>query len=47
MGISGSTVRNLLSEAYKRLGVQTRMAAILKARELGILTSHQGGKTEE
>lgn len=40
MNISGSTFRNLLSEAYRRLGVQTRMAAILKARQLGILTSH-------
>ena len=40
MNISGSTFRNLLSEAYRRLGVQTRTAAILKARQLGILTSH-------
>jgi two-component system capsular synthesis response regulator RcsB len=44
MSISGSTFRNLLSEAYKRLGVQTRMGAILKARELGILTSNQEDK---
>ena len=46
MGISSSTLRNLLSAAYVRLGVRTRMAAILKARELGILTSIQEKNAE-
>ncbi|HTX91810.1 MAG TPA: response regulator transcription factor [Anaerolineales bacterium] len=37
LGISGSTLRNLLSGAYLRLGVRTRAAAIAKAHELGII----------
>ena len=37
LGISGSTMRNLLSGAYLRLGVRTRAAAIAKAHQLGIL----------
>ncbi len=37
--VTNSTVRNLLSSAYMRLGVHTRVAAIAKARQLGILTS--------
>jgi two-component system response regulator NreC len=37
LGISGSTMRNLLSGAYLRLGVRTRAAAIAKAQQLGIL----------
>jgi two-component system nitrate/nitrite response regulator NarL len=38
MSISNSTVRNLLSSAYLRLGVHTRFAAVAKARHMGILT---------
>jgi DNA-binding NarL/FixJ family response regulator len=38
MRIANSTLRNLLSSAYLKLGVQTRAAAIAKARELGIIT---------
>ena len=38
LGITGSTLRNLLSGAYLRLGVRTRAAAIAKAQQLGILT---------
>ncbi len=38
MGVSNSTVRNLLSSAYIRLGVRTRAAAIEKARSLGLIT---------
>ncbi len=38
MSVSNSTVRNLLSSAYLRLGVHTRLAAVAKARQLGILT---------
>jgi DNA-binding NarL/FixJ family response regulator len=38
MKIANSTLRNLLSSAYLKLGVQTRAAAIAKARELGIIT---------
>jgi DNA-binding NarL/FixJ family response regulator len=37
MDVSGSTLRNLLSGAYLRLGVRTRAAAIDKARQLGYL----------
>ena len=38
MQVSNSTVRNLLSGAYLRLGVHTRAAAIASARRLGIIT---------
>jgi DNA-binding NarL/FixJ family response regulator len=38
MGVLNSTVRNLLSGAYSRLGVQTRAAAIAKAKQLGWIT---------
>jgi DNA-binding NarL/FixJ family response regulator len=39
LGITGSTLRNLLSGAYLRLGVRTRAAAIAKAQQLGLLTN--------
>ena len=38
MKIANSTVRNLLSSAYLKLGVQTRAAAVDKARQMGLLT---------
>ncbi|MBI1792653.1 MAG: response regulator transcription factor [Chloroflexi bacterium] len=38
MSVANSTVRNLLSGAYIRLGVHTRLAAVSRARELGIIT---------
>ncbi|HLF74408.1 MAG TPA: response regulator transcription factor [Anaerolineales bacterium] len=38
LSVSNSTVRNLLSSAYLRLGVHSRAAAIEKARELGLIT---------
>lgn len=38
MAVSNSTVRNLLSGAYVRLGVRTRGAAIEKARRMGLIT---------
>ena len=38
MAVSNSTVRNLLSGAYVRLGVHSRAAAIAKARHLGLIT---------
>jgi two-component system nitrate/nitrite response regulator NarL len=38
MSVGNSTVRNLLSGAYVRLGVHTRAAAIAKARHLGLIT---------
>jgi two-component system nitrate/nitrite response regulator NarL len=41
MGLSNSTIRNLLSDAYLRLGVHTRLAAVTKARQLGIITPLQ------
>ncbi len=37
MNISTSTCRNLLSGAYRRLGVQSRAAAIAEAQRLGFL----------
>jgi two-component system nitrate/nitrite response regulator NarL len=40
MAASHSTVRNLLSGAYIRLGVRTRPAAVEKARQLGLITPH-------
>jgi DNA-binding NarL/FixJ family response regulator len=41
LDITGSTMRNLLSGAYLRLGVRTRAAAIAKAHQLGILPDQQ------
>ena len=41
LGISSSTLRNLLSGAYLRLGVRTRAAAIAKARQLGLIPAGQ------
>lgn len=38
MSISNSTIRNLLSGAYVKLGVRTRIAAVSKARQLGLIT---------
>lgn len=37
MKVANSTVRNLLSNAYMRLGVGNRAAAIAKARQMGII----------
>ena len=38
MSISNSTIRNLLSGAYIKLGVRTRIAAVSRARQLGLIT---------
>jgi DNA-binding NarL/FixJ family response regulator len=38
MSVSNSTVRNLLSNAYIRLNVHSRTAAVEKAREMGLVT---------
>jgi DNA-binding NarL/FixJ family response regulator len=38
MNIEGSTLRNLLSGAYLKLGVRTRAAAISKARQIELIT---------
>jgi DNA-binding NarL/FixJ family response regulator len=38
MAVANSTFRNLLSGAYVRLEVHTRVAAIVKARQLGLIT---------
>jgi DNA-binding NarL/FixJ family response regulator len=38
MNIAGSTMRNLLSMTYLRLNVRTRTAAVLKARQLGLIS---------
>lgn len=38
LDIAGSTLRNLLSDSYKRLKVRNLAGAIIKARELGLIT---------
>jgi two-component system nitrate/nitrite response regulator NarL len=38
MSISHSTVRNLLSGAYLKLGVRSRIAGVDKARQLGLIS---------
>jgi DNA-binding NarL/FixJ family response regulator len=38
MCVANSTMRNLLSKAYLRLGVSNRAAAVAKARNLGLIT---------
>lgn len=40
MKIENSTVRNLLSSAYAKLGVSNRASAIIKAREMGLVTPY-------
>ncbi len=37
LGVTGSTLRNLLSGSYLRLGVRTRAAAIAKAHQMEII----------
>jgi DNA-binding NarL/FixJ family response regulator len=44
MGIANSSIRNLLSSAYLKLGVGTRAAAIAKARQMGILVDERPAK---
>lgn len=39
MEIESSTMRNLLSGAYLKLGVRTRAAAIMKAQKMGLIPS--------
>lgn len=38
MSVSNSTVRNLLSKAYIKLGVHNRIAAVTKARQMGLIS---------
>jgi two-component system, NarL family, nitrate/nitrite response regulator NarL len=38
MSISNSTIRNLLSGAYLKLGVRNRIAGVDKARQLGLIS---------
>ncbi|HXD12366.1 MAG TPA: response regulator transcription factor, partial [Anaerolineales bacterium] len=38
MQVTNSTIRNLLSGAYLRLGVHTRAAAIARVRQLGLIS---------
>lgn len=40
MAVATSTVRNLLSHAYRRLHVHNRTAAITRARQLGLITPY-------
>ena len=41
LDIAPSTVRNLLSNAYLRLGVRNRASAIVKAQEFGLLLTQE------
>jgi DNA-binding NarL/FixJ family response regulator len=41
LDIASSTVRNLLSNAYLRLGVRNRASAIVKAQELGLILTQE------
>jgi two-component system, NarL family, nitrate/nitrite response regulator NarL len=43
LGYAESTLRNLLSAAYRRLGVRTRAGAVAKAQQLGILPTLMDG----
>jgi DNA-binding NarL/FixJ family response regulator len=38
-----STIRNILSNIYRTLGVSNRAAAIIKARQMGIITPDEPG----
>jgi len=38
LGVAGSTIRNLLSNAYIILDVHSRVAAVAKAQQLGLIT---------
>jgi DNA-binding NarL/FixJ family response regulator len=38
MSVEGSTLRNLLSGAYLKLGVRSRAAALVKARQMELIT---------
>lgn len=40
LNVADTTVRNSLSSAYQRLGVRNLVAAIAKARELGVISPH-------
>lgn len=40
LGVAPTTIRNLLSMAYRRLGVANRTAAIAKARQLRLITPY-------
>lgn len=46
LAVSNSTVRNLLSSAYLRLGVHSRTAAVAMARELGLIQPRTPGAGE-
>jgi DNA-binding NarL/FixJ family response regulator len=41
LGVTHSTLRNLLSGAYLRLNVHSRTAAVAKARKLGLITPRE------
>ena len=38
------TFRNLLSSAYRRLGVQTRNAAVMQVKEMGLILEKANNK---
>lgn len=43
LGVANSTVRNLLSETYQRLNVHSRVSAVTKARQLGMIPPEVAG----
>lgn len=47
LAIAHSTLRNLLSAAYTKLDVRTHAAAIIKARQLGLITPLEQGLAKE
>jgi len=44
LGISGRTVEKVLAQAYEKLGVRTRIQAVVKARELGLIRDVERGR---
>jgi two-component system nitrate/nitrite response regulator NarL len=47
LSVANSTVRNLLSSAYIRLGVHNRAAAVVKARQLGLISPDPPSSLQE
>jgi len=43
LGVANSTVRNLLSETYQRLNVHSRVSAVAKARQIGMISPEVAG----
>jgi DNA-binding NarL/FixJ family response regulator len=46
LGISPKTVEKHLRDVYRRLGVQCRVAAVVRGQQLGLLRAHLRGNTD-